>query len=77
MNMGHDTVAEVYQDRTGVYVEFGESIVVGLGYSKKFDNELSFRMASWQNHDEKVLLQQFKQLLMGKICPLQVPFLCL
>ncbi len=66
MNMEHDIAAEAYQDRAGIYAEFGKIIVIGLGYFKKLDNELSFRMTALQNHNEKELLQQFKQLLIDK-----------
>ena len=66
LNMEHDTSAEAYQDKAGLYAEFGKIVVIGVGYFKKSGEKLSFRMTALKNHDEKELLEQFKALLVSK-----------
>ena len=66
LNMSHETPAEAFQDRAGIYAEFGKIIVIGLGYFKNIDGKLSFRMTALQNDNEKELLEQFNQLLNEK-----------
>ena len=53
-----------YYDRAAIYAEFGRIITIGLGYFSTNDqNELSLRLTSIANHNEKQLLQDFLDLL--------------
>jgi predicted PolB exonuclease-like 3'-5' exonuclease len=74
LNMAHETPAEAYQDRAGIYAEFGKIIVIGLGYFKNIDGNLAFRMTALQNNNEKELLAQFSQLLIDKFPPYKYRF---
>ena len=59
-----EDVASLFAQKAGIYAEFGKIIVIGLGFLK-FDEQdnLILRVKSLCNHDEKKLLQQFKELL--------------
>ncbi len=58
--------AKTYQEKAGIYAEFGKIIVIGLGYFKKKENSLTFRMKALKNNNEKDLLEEFNQLLTDK-----------
>jgi uncharacterized protein YprB with RNaseH-like and TPR domain len=55
---------ELYDKRAAIYAEFGKVIVISLGifYEKK-GKELGLRIKSFYGHDEKQLLQDFKDFL--------------
>lgn len=65
-NMTHDSAEDAYQDRAGIYAEFGKVIVIGLGYFKESKGQLSFRMTAIKGKNEKELLEQFCLLLNEK-----------
>ena len=57
-------VAKLFFDQAAIYAEFGKVIVIALGmltYNAK--GEIMLRIKGIQNHLEKELLQNFKQLL--------------
>jgi len=66
LNMDYETSAEAYQERAGIYAEFGKIIVIGLGYFKPLNGKLSFRMTALKGDNEKDILKQFKNLLNEK-----------
>jgi 3'-5' exonuclease len=47
----------------GIYAEFGKIVVVSAGFFFKDGEKLCFRVKSFFDHDEKLLLKQFAQLL--------------
>lgn len=53
---------EVYQ-RAGIYAEFGKIVCISAGFVTSKNDEYSFRAKSFFNHDEKVLLQEFSEVL--------------
>jgi len=58
------TPSTTFFDKAAIYAEFGKVIVIGLGffYNDK-QGELAFRSKSIQGHDEKAVLEEFKELL--------------
>jgi 3'-5' exonuclease len=54
------TVAEMYQQRAGVMAEFSRIVCISMGYFLHEEN-LKFRVKSFFNDDEKILLQDFLQ----------------
>ncbi len=51
--------AEVLYDRAGIYAEFGRIICISAGYVLQKQNELYFRVKSFYDEDERILLQKF------------------
>lgn len=61
------TPEELFNERAGIYAEFGKIITIGLGtFAMKNGNELSLRVKAMYDHDEKALLQAFKNLIETK-----------
>ncbi|MDN5212523.1 3'-5' exonuclease [Fulvivirgaceae bacterium BMA12] len=60
-------VREIYEQRAGIYAEFGKIVSIGLGYFK-FDGEenLTFRVKAITNDDELLILREFTDLLRRK-----------
>lgn len=54
-----DEPAEVLYDRAGIYAEFGRIICISAGYVFQQKGELSFRVKSFYDEDEKKLIQDF------------------
>lgn len=54
-----------YNDRAGIFAEFGKivCISVGLIHLERSTNQMTLRLKSYANDDEKVLLEQFSALL--------------
>ncbi len=60
--------ADVYQ-RAGIYAEFGKIVCISAGVIYYVKGEMHFKVKSFANHDEKVLLTEFADMLdnfMGK-----------
>jgi DNA polymerase elongation subunit (family B) len=58
------TDEELYYERAGIYAEFGKIIVVGVGkFTENESGELSLKTKALFDHDEKKLLEAFKELL--------------
>ncbi|MDI1234878.1 MAG: 3'-5' exonuclease [bacterium] len=53
-------------DRAAIYAEFGKIVCIGLGIFHHLDGELHLKVKSIHGHDEKVLLQEFVNLLNSK-----------
>lgn len=54
----------MFRERAGIYAEFGKVIVVGMGkFSANENGERILKTRIFANHDEKVVLQEFKQAL--------------
>ncbi len=79
--------AELFEERAGIFAEFGKIICIGMGFFTYSANELHFRATCLKNHDEKALLEEFKQNLARfpeqslKLCAhngkeFDYPFLC-
>jgi predicted PolB exonuclease-like 3'-5' exonuclease len=57
--INNDEPAEVLYDRAGIYAEFGRIVCISAGYVFQKQGELVFRVKSFTNDDEKVLIQNF------------------
>ena len=79
--------AELFEDRGGIYAEFGKVICIGLGYFTYSGNDLHFRATYLANHEESSLLSAFNSQLAKfpkenlKLCAhngkeFDYPFLC-
>ncbi|MDR1227051.1 MAG: 3'-5' exonuclease [Prevotellaceae bacterium] len=57
------TAAEIYE-RAGIYAEFGRIICISAGYlTRQGDGRRAFRIKSFCNEDEKLLLEEFGDVL--------------
>lgn len=54
---------ELYLEKAGIYAEFGKIVTIAVGYFTNHDDNLSLRVKAFASHDEKALLENFKQLL--------------
>ena len=67
--LNNDTMTprELFEERAGIYSEFGKIVVIGLGlFSLSPEKELSLRVKALAGVDEKKLLEDFKQLIESK-----------
>lgn len=58
------TPEDVYQ-RAGIYAEFGQIVCISVGHLHVAENQLSIRLKSFAGDDEKLLLEEFKEMLSG------------
>ncbi len=56
------SAADVYQ-RAGIYAEFGKIVCISAGVIYYVKGEMHFKVKSFANHDEKVLLMEFADML--------------
>jgi predicted PolB exonuclease-like 3'-5' exonuclease len=80
------TDADLFQDRAGIYAEFGKIIVIGIGKYTEQNGMLGLRTRYFADHDEKKLLSEFSDTLekMGpatKLCAhngkeFDFPYIC-
>lgn len=57
------TPKETYEDRGGIYAEFGKALTISAGFFTKVDGEWNFRVRALANDDEATLLADFCDLL--------------
>lgn len=57
-----ETSADVY-NRAGIYAEFGKIVCISVGFVKRTVDGEVLRITSFANDDEKILLQEFSDLL--------------
>ncbi len=57
------TVENAYNDRAGIYAEFGKIVCISVGFVHRTSTGNQIRMKSFYHDDEETLLKQFKQLL--------------
>jgi len=61
------TAEELFNERAGIYSEFGKIITIGLGsFHYNEEKELCLRVKALNEHEEKQLLLDFKQLIETK-----------
>lgn len=59
-----DAVAgELYEEKAAIFAEFGRIVVISAGFLFQSEDGYAIRVKSFFDKDEKVLLQQFAQLL--------------
>lgn len=57
------TVETVFEERAGIYAEFGKIVCISVGFVNKTRTGNQIRMKSFYHDDEETLLKQFKDLL--------------
>ncbi len=60
--LGDGTAEELYE-KAGIYAEFGKIVCITTGFIRGFGGDQTFRIKSFYGDDEKVLLQEFRDLL--------------
>lgn len=90
-NLGMDdaTVDELYDNRSGIYAEFGKVITISVGYfARNPEGDRSFRVKSFSWDDEREVLEGFFDLLnthydknFHKLCghnikEFDIPYIC-
>lgn len=53
----------LYEDRGGIYAEFGKVVSISVGFFTYVGPELSLRVKALYNNDESILLNEFNDLL--------------
>lgn len=56
-------VHELFFERAGIFAEFGKIVTIAVGYFVTTQEGLTLRVKAFASHDEKTLLEDFKQLL--------------
>lgn len=54
---------EIYNERGGIYAEFGKIVCISVGFVHETGHGKQIRMKSFYHEDEETLLKQFKRLL--------------
>ena len=54
---------DLYNDRAGIYAEFGKIVCISVGFVHETTHGKQIRMKSFYHDDEETLLKQFKSLL--------------
>lgn len=67
MQNDEKTFESLYNDRGGIYAEFGKIICISVGFIHETRTGKEIRMKSFYHDDEETLLKQFKSLLDEKI----------
>lgn len=81
-----DAIGETYTNKAAIYAEFGKVIVIAAGIILEKEGKLHARIKSFENSNEKLLLQEFADFLnehkkIKKICAhngkeFDFPYLC-
>jgi len=58
-----ETTVEEFYERAGIWAEFGKIVCISVGYFTAEEKEKQLRIKSFYGDDEKILLQEFKDLL--------------
>ena len=58
-----NTFEDLYNERGGIFAEFGKIVCISVGFVRENNMERSIRLKSYYHEDEKTLLKQFKALL--------------
>jgi DNA polymerase elongation subunit (family B) len=63
MQKGEKTFQDLYNERGGIYAEFGKVVCISVGFVNETPTGKRIRMKSFYHDDEETLLIQFKRLL--------------
>lgn len=70
------TPEEQFFDKAGIFSEFARVVCISVGiYRFDAENELTFRVKTFANHDEKQLLKDFSEMLLTKFKPQNIRFI--
>ncbi len=67
---------EKYEEMAGIFAEFGKIVCISMGLAHKSEDGWSVRMKSIYGHDEKELLQEFKEVLTQALKSKSYEFIC-
>lgn len=73
-DISQEEVAETYAQRAGIFAEFGKIVCISVGYWNNRTKE--FRTKSFYGDDERVLLEEFSNLLDRHFNDPQEHFIC-
>lgn len=57
------TPATLFNEKAGIFSEFAKVVCIGFGSLQSKDNQWQLRLKALTNHDEKILLKEFVELL--------------
>ncbi|MBL4746547.1 MAG: 3'-5' exonuclease [Flavobacteriaceae bacterium] len=60
---GEEQSAAQFYHRAGIWAEFGKIVCISVGYFRSNVTPRKFRVTSFYNEDERILLEEFKALL--------------
>lgn len=63
MQSEEKTVSSIYDERAGIYAEFGKIVCISVGFVNSSSTGKQIRLKSFYHEDEETLLRQFKKLL--------------
>lgn len=63
LQQGESSKETIYNDRAGIYAEFGKIVCISVGFVNSSGPGSQIRLKSFYHHDEETLLRQFKKLL--------------
>ena len=63
INVKKKLLLEEFYERAGIWAEFGKIVCISVGYFTPNEKEKQLRVKSFYGDDEKILLQEFKDLL--------------
>ena len=87
-DMTPEIISNSYKDKAAIFAEYGKIVCISVGimHRDKEDQKLRLRLKSFANEDEKVLLEEFKELLLQyksikylcghNIKEFDVPYMC-
>jgi DNA polymerase elongation subunit (family B) len=71
------STADLYDEKAGIFSEFGKIVCISVGYFSEWrDNQREFRTKSFFGDDEKILLEEFSDLLHNYFCNADSDFIC-
>ena len=65
-NHENKTSDELYEEKAAIYAEFGKVVTIGMGVFSRRHGQTALRVKSLAYHDEKKLLQEFKDFIESK-----------
>ncbi len=72
----HLEVAEAFEEKAGIYAEFGKIVCISVGVFKKVEGKFQFYLKSFYGDDEKKLLGEFSAMLAKFIPDTRTKYLC-
>lgn len=71
------STAELYEQKAGIFSEFGKIICISVGYFSEWrEKQREFRIKSFYADDEKLLLEEFSELMQNYFCNSDSDFIC-
>lgn len=57
------SIAEIFSDKAGIFAEFAKIVCISVGYINDSEDKRQIKLKSFYNDDEKVILQDFSNLI--------------